>query len=110
MRRRARIPPGQPPETALLLTPPVTPITSVPLRWHCCALFGRGRIAIVPIELDVGSSPEGQRGCGRSWIWGVYMRKMNLFYAAIGFAVARWIFKRQAVVDPVTRFRSQGLL
>ena len=41
---------------------------------------------------------------------GVSMRKMNLLYAAIGFAVARWIFKRQAVVDPVTRFRSQGLL
>jgi hypothetical protein len=34
---------------------------------------------------------------------------MHLFYAALGFAVARWIFKRQAVVDPVTRFRSQGL-
>jgi len=43
-------------------------------------------------------------------VWGAYMRKMHLFYAAIGFAVARWIFKRQAVVDPVTRFRSQGLL
>jgi hypothetical protein len=42
--------------------------------------------------------------------WGVYMRMMHLCYAAIGFAVARWIFKRQAVVDPVTRFRSQGLL
>jgi hypothetical protein len=41
---------------------------------------------------------------------GVFMRKMHLVYAAIGFAVARWIFKRQAVVDPVTRFRSQGLL
>ena len=38
------------------------------------------------------------------------MRKMHLFYAALGFAVARWIFKRQTVVDPVTRFRSQGLL
>jgi len=35
---------------------------------------------------------------------------MHLFYAALGFAVARWIFKRQTVVDPVTRFRSQGLL
>ena len=42
--------------------------------------------------------------------WGVYMRMMHLCYAAIGFAVARWIFKRQAVSDPVTRFRSQGLL
>jgi hypothetical protein len=38
------------------------------------------------------------------------MRTMHLFYAALGFAVARWIFKRQAAVDPVTRFRSQGLL
>jgi hypothetical protein len=35
---------------------------------------------------------------------------MHLFYAALGFAVARWFFKRQAVVDPVKRFRSQGLL
>jgi hypothetical protein len=43
--------------------------------------------------------------------WGVYMRKMHLVYAAIGFAVARWFFKRQAaVIDPVTQFRSQGLL
>ena len=39
------------------------------------------------------------------------MRMMHLCYAAIGFAVARWIFKRQGLaVDPVTRFRSQGLL
>ncbi len=40
------------------------------------------------------------------------MRVMHLCYAAIGFAVARWIFKRQAlaVADPVSRFRSQGLL
>ena len=40
------------------------------------------------------------------------MRMMYLCYAAIGFAVARLIFRRQAlpVVDPVTRFRSQGLL
>jgi|HubBroStandDraft_2_1064218.scaffolds.fasta_scaffold19269_2 hypothetical protein len=41
---------------------------------------------------------------------GAFMKKVHLFYAALGFAVARWIFKRQAVVDPVTRFRSQGLL
>lgn len=40
------------------------------------------------------------------------MKIMHLCYAAIGFAVARWIFRRQAlpVVDPVTRFRSQGLM
>jgi len=36
---------------------------------------------------------------------------VHLCYAAIGFAVARWLFRRQdVVVDPVTRFRSQGLL
>jgi hypothetical protein len=28
----------------------------------------------------------------------------------LGFAVARWIFKRQPVVDPVTRYRASGLL
>ena len=38
------------------------------------------------------------------------MRVMHLCYAAIGFAVARWIFKRQAVADPVSRFRAQGLM
>lgn len=40
------------------------------------------------------------------------MRMMYFCYAAIGFAVARWIFRREAtpLVDPVTRFRSQGLL
>ena len=43
---------------------------------------------------------------------GGFMRMMYLCYAAIGFAVARWIFRREAVpvLDPVTRFRSQGLL
>jgi len=29
------------------------------------------------------------------------MRFMHLCYAAVGFAVARWIFKRQPVADPV---------
>jgi len=40
------------------------------------------------------------------------MKIMHLCYAALGFAVARWIFKREAVavVDPITRFRSQGLM
>jgi hypothetical protein len=72
-------------------------------------LFTLKPVAIVPIESDVGFSPEDQTV---DLDWGVYMRMMHLCYAAIGFAVARWIFKRQAmpVVDPVTRFRSQGLL
>ncbi len=38
------------------------------------------------------------------------MKLMHVCYAALGFAVARWIFKRQAVVDPVSRFRTSGLL
>jgi hypothetical protein len=38
------------------------------------------------------------------------MKLMHLCYAAIGFAVARWVFKRQAVTDPVNRFRTSGLL
>jgi hypothetical protein len=38
------------------------------------------------------------------------MRFMHLCYAALGIAVARWVFKRQGVVDPVSRMRSSGLL
>ncbi len=40
------------------------------------------------------------------------MRFMHLCYAALGFAVARLIFRRQPVpvTDPVTRLRSSGLL
>jgi len=67
-------------------------------------------VAIVPIEflwcLPLRSAAR------RSGLSGVIMRMMHLCYAAIGFAVARWLFKREVmpVVDPVTRFRSQGLL
>jgi len=40
------------------------------------------------------------------------MRLMHLCYAAVGFAVARWIFRRQPVpvLDPVARLRVSGLL
>jgi len=41
---------------------------------------------------------------------GVFMRLMHLCYAAFGFAVARWVFRRQPVADPVSRMRSSGLL
>ncbi len=36
----------------------------------------------------------------------------GLCYAALGIAVARWVFKRQsmAITDPITRFRTSGLL
>jgi hypothetical protein len=51
-------------------------------------------------------SPESQfrRGERSMKIW-------HLCYAALGIAVASWVFKRQAVqVDPVNRLRSSGLL
>jgi hypothetical protein len=40
------------------------------------------------------------------------MKLMHLCYAALGLAVARWIFKRQSVPlsDPVSRLRTSGLL
>jgi hypothetical protein len=40
------------------------------------------------------------------------MKLWHLCYAALGIAVARWVFKRQPVpvMDPVTRFRTSGLL
>jgi hypothetical protein len=40
------------------------------------------------------------------------MKFMHLCYAALGIAVARWIFKRETVQlsDPVARLRTSGLL
>ena len=41
------------------------------------------------------------------------MKLWHIWYAALGIAVARWVYKRQAVaveVDPVVRLRSSGLL
>jgi hypothetical protein len=83
-------------------------MTSVLLAWHYCALWGLAPIAIVPIVAICCSSPEG---ASRSRL-GVCMRFMHLCYAALGFAVARLIFRRQPVpvTDPVTRLRSSGLL
>jgi hypothetical protein len=40
------------------------------------------------------------------------MKIWHLCYAALGIAVARWVFKRKpmSVTDPIARFRSSGLL
>jgi hypothetical protein len=40
------------------------------------------------------------------------MKLIHIWYAALGFAVARMLFKREPVpvVDPVARFRASGLL
>jgi hypothetical protein len=45
-------------------------------------------------------------------ILGEAMKLVYVCYAALGYAVARWIFQRQPIpiTDPVTRFRSSGLL
>jgi len=38
------------------------------------------------------------------------MKLLYVWYAAIGFAVARLIFSRNAVTDPISRLRNSGLL
>jgi len=43
---------------------------------------------------------------------GDVMKILHVCYAALGFAVARWFFRREsmAVADPVARLRVSGLL
>lgn len=40
------------------------------------------------------------------------MKLLHVCYVALGFAVARWLFHREPVpvTDPVSRFRTSGLL
>jgi len=40
------------------------------------------------------------------------MKFIHVCYAALGFAVARWLFRREpvAMADPVARLRVSGLL
>jgi len=66
-------------------------------------------LVVWPCYLDDIEPP--LRCCGAS-SRGWDMKLVHLCYAALGFAVARWIFKREPMpmVDPVTRFRSSGLL
>jgi hypothetical protein len=42
-----------------------------------------------------------------------HMKVIHVCFAALGFAVARWFFKREPLAvtsDPVARFRTSGLL
>jgi hypothetical protein len=41
-----------------------------------------------------------------------FMKLVHFCYVALGFAVARWIFKREpmSMADPVPHLRSSGLL
>ena len=52
-------------------------------------------------------SPQQGSGVGER-----FMKIWHLAYAALGIAVARWVFKRQpmTISDPITRFRTSGLL
>ena len=52
-------------------------------------------------------SPQKRSGAGSD-----FMKIWHLAYAALGIAVARWVFKRQpmAITDPVIRLRTSGLL
>jgi hypothetical protein len=52
----------------------------------------------------------GRRGEGV--LRGCDMRFLYVCYAAVGYAVARWLFKREPtpVKDPVSRLRTSGLL
>jgi len=36
------------------------------------------------------------------------MKPLQVWWVALGFLVARWVFKRQPILDPVTRLRSMG--
>lgn len=38
------------------------------------------------------------------------MKLAQFCYVMVGFAVARWVFRRQPVTDPVPKLRSMGLL
>lgn len=56
--------------------------------------------------------PKGERASKKGFFGETLMKIVYVCYAALGYAVARWIFQRQPlpIVDPVTRFRSSGLL
>jgi hypothetical protein len=69
---------------------------------HRDGTFGSLTGRYVLVIFDSMESPKG----------GWAMKFVHLCYAALGVAVARWIFKRQPVrlPDPVTRLRTSGLL
>jgi hypothetical protein len=37
------------------------------------------------------------------------MKSLHIWWVALGFVVARWIFRREPVPDPVARLRSAGM-
>ena len=74
---------------------------------HPYSTFGSLTFRVSDVKLASVSLPlwlvRLQRGCR--------MKLIHLCYAAVGFAVARWLFKREPLpVDPVAQFRTSGLL
>jgi hypothetical protein len=76
--------------------------TSGSLTYWCLLDSLPGMVQLIPF-------PQGESA---SNILGGAMKIVYVCYAALGYAVARWIFQRQPmpVTDPVTRLRSSGLL
>ena len=58
---------------------------------------------------EISSPVAGMSGC---YSGGDFMKIIHVCYAAFGFAVARWLFKREPmfIADPVSRLRASGLL
>ena len=83
----------------------VTLHSFVPRLWHVGGLLIH-RVGLVMLWQVLPSGANAGRIIHMNVKW------MHLCYVALGFAVARWIFRRQPapVSDPVARFRSSGLL
>ena len=80
-------------------------VTSV----HGNTTFGSLTLRVFAARLRV----EVPAVAGDRWVVsGVPMKFLYVCYAAFGFAVARWMFKREpmSVSDPVPQFRTSGLL
>lgn len=96
------------PPSPLAITFPITlvfrPHTFVVRLWHELGLSPRPNPAIV--------KPLSSPSVAMHFVGGPTMRFLNLCYAAVGFALARWVFRRESVrvADPVARFRSAGLM
>jgi hypothetical protein len=37
------------------------------------------------------------------------MKSLSVWWVTLGFLVARWVFRREPIADPVSRMRSAGL-
>ncbi len=87
--------------TASLASPRVTFVRSN-------STFGSLTFRVFTVKVATVGSPMAGNIC----LIGGIMKFVHVCYVALGFAVARLFFKRQALdlADPVSRFRTSGLL